>query len=720
MSAFVESGRLLREGETCWKLAEAPRVAFLVDGEAFFGAVAEAVENARQSVWLVGWDFHSGVRLRRDEAEGPQQLVSLLEDRVRRQASLQVRVLAWDFAMLYAFEREFLPLLQFGAKTHRRIHFAMDSAHPATASQHQKIVVVDDALAFVGGFDLTTNRWDTRQHRPREPRRRTPAGKPYEPFHDVQIAVDGEAAAALGVLARERWRRATGEGLRPTQAEVDPWPESLEPALREVRVAIARTQPSHAGDPEVREVEALYEESIAAARRWIYIENQYLTSARIGDWLATRLSEPEGPEIVIVGPRKNAGWLEESTMGALRDRVVRRLREADVHDRLRVLYPHVEGLPPDQMLNVHSKVMLIDDDFARVGSSNLSNRSLGLDSECDLAFVSEGRGSVRRAIRRFRNDLLAEHLGTSVSRVEEELERSGSLVRCVDSLAGGGPRSLRPLELEASPEAAEAVEALGAVDPEHPVPLEELVERFVEESDSVVRPRRSLTGFVLVLVVLAVCAVAIQTTPLGDALRSDRLALALSFLRGSWYGALLGTGIFILASLLMVPVTALTAAAGLVFGPAVGVAVAWSATTASAALGHWVGQRLWRESVRRLAGDRLNALSRRLARRGVLSSAFVRVVPVAPFTVVNLVAGASHVRLRDFVLGTALGVLPGTVVLVLAADGLKLWLAGARSPAWVWAALAVLAGIGVGIAARRLRTAASPSTDEPGTPAEQG
>ncbi len=700
---FVEKGSLLREGDTCWRAVRADRVAFLVDGEACFAAIADALENARESIWLLGWDFHSGVRLRRGRGGGgPDELVPLLESVVRARPGLHARILGWDFAMMYALEREFLPLLQFGAKTHRRIHFAMDSAHPLAASQHQKLVVVDDRVAFAGGFDLTAYRWDTREHLPEDPRRVTPAGSPYAPFHDVQIAVDGEAAATLGSLARTRWRRATGRRVRAARGRSDPWPESLAPHAIDVAVGISRTMPSYGRAPEVREVEALYRASIASARRWIYIENQYLTSSRIAGWLAERLAAPDGPEIVIVGPRENSGWLEESTMGALRDRTVRALREADPGDRLRVLYPHRDDLPADQMLNVHSKVMVVDDAFARVGSANLSNRSMGLDTECDVSIEARGQDAVREAIAAFRNDLLAEHLGATASRVAEQLERTGSLVRTVEALCGGA-RTLRPLELDASDWTAEAVSALGAVDPEHPVPLEELLTRFEGEGAPAERNRgRAWMGVLAVVVVVVGAALVWRVTPLGDQVTTERLAEALAFFRSSWHGPLTAVAIFTAASLALVPVTALTVAAGLALGPALGIAVAWAGCIGGAALGYLAGRLLWRQSVRRLAGRRLNALSRRLARRGILSSAVMRLVPIAPFTVVNLVAGASHVRARDFVIGTALGMLPGTVLLIFAADRIAALFTGAGGPTWLWAALAVLALAGAFVAVRRL------------------
>lgn len=703
MSSHVEpqTDPILQEGATCWRTARAERLSFLVDGEEYFDAIAETLERAQHEVWLLGWDFHSEVSLRRGpDGERTSELVALLDRIVRERASLNVYVIAWDFALLYALEREFLPLLQFGVRTHPRVHFTMDAAYPATASQHQKLVVVDRAVGFVGGFDLTTHRWDTRQHRPNDPNRVTPAGKPYQPFHDVQVAVSGPAAAVLADLARGRWERATGRPIAEPAVGSDPWPPDLSPHARDVDVGIARTFPATADTREIREVESLYQASIAAAKQWIYIENQYLTAPRITDWLAARLREPDGPEVVFVGPRHNAGWLEQNTMGALRDRALRTLQEADHADRLRLLYPHRSDLSEDEIINVHSKVMVIDDAFARVGSSNLSNRSLGFDTECDLAFESSGREDLAASISALRSDLLAEHLGTTADRVEDELRRSGSLVGTVDALSGGD-RTLCAIEIGESELTAEAIDAIGAIDPEHPVPLEELVRRF--EEDGVQSGSRGSSNWIAVAAGVALVAlfVAWNVTPLSEWVAKERLAEALAVFQDAWYGPVAATAIFVVASLFLVPVTALTVAAGFALGPVTGIGVAWIGSICSAAIGHFVGRRAWREGVRRLAGRRLNALSRRLAQRGILSSALVRVVPIAPFTVVNLVAGASHMGARDFIIGTALGILPGTVLLVLAADGIGALLREPSAGAWVGTVGAIAALIAASVAAKR-------------------
>src|SRR5262245_34717565 len=278
---------ILQEGRTCWRILPASRVGFLIDGEAYFGAVASALERARRRVWLLGWDFHSALQLRREGGDEPD-LVTLLDGLARRRPGLDVYVLDWDFAMLFALERQLLPALRFGRRTHRRVHFALDGNHPLGGSHHQKLVVVDDVLAFTGGFDLAACRWDTREHANDDPRRCDAGFGSYAPFHDVGIVFEGPAARAVAELAQERWRSATGRRVRtlPARRTPSPWPDAAPSHLERVELGLARTQPKWNGSVERREVEALWLAAIESARRWIYIENQYFTAGAIGDALA--------------------------------------------------------------------------------------------------------------------------------------------------------------------------------------------------------------------------------------------------------------------------------------------------------------------------------------------------------------------------------------------------------------------------------------------------
>lgn len=434
-------------GRNCWRTASASRVAVLIDAAAYFDAVVAAVARAQRSVLILSWDVDSRTPL--GGGCSSHRLGEVLHAALERKPRLDVRVLNWDFALLYVFERELFAAYRRDWYAHPRMHFRTDGTHPFGASHHQKVVVVDDAVAFAGGLDICSRRWDTSSHDPNDPRRVDLAGDPYPPFHDVQIAVDGDAARALGDLARERWRLATGEHLTPTAVRGDPWPRSVTPDFTNVEVAIARTLPAtRAETPAVREVEMLFRDAIRDARRSIYAENQYLTWPGVADALLTRLDEPDGPEVVLVVPREGCGWLEEQTMSMRRERVVQRLLAGDRHGRLRILAPVVRGDASSDVeggvsVNVHSKVMIVDDTFLRVGSANLSSRSMAVDTECDVALAGYD-DETRAGIAGVRDRLLADHLGVAAADVASTFAATGSLIATITRLQGG-PHTLEPL-----------------------------------------------------------------------------------------------------------------------------------------------------------------------------------------------------------------------------------------------------------------------------------
>jgi phosphatidylserine/phosphatidylglycerophosphate/cardiolipin synthase-like enzyme len=403
---------LLRPGDNVWQVARAARAAVLIDAAAFFEAVRAACLQARRSILIVGWDIDSRTPLVGETgvtADGyPASFAEFLAELVRRHPELDVHLLLWDYSLLYAGERELLPRLSLQWRMPERITLHLDNTVPFGCSQHQKLVVIDDALAFSGGLDLTIRRWDTSAHAADNGRRVDPAGRPYRPFHDVQMMVDGAAAQALALLARQRWCRVTG-GHPRIEPVGDPWPQGTAPCFREVDIGIARTQPGYEGEPQIREVETLFIDSIADAQRFVYIENQFLSAALIARHLARQLRRKPELDVVIVAPRSHDSWVERRTMRNGRIRFWRALGAAG-GDRVRLLYPSVEQGARVTDTMVHSKVMVIDDRFLRVGSANLNNRSMGVDTECDL-FIEAATPTEHAAIAGLRNRLLGEHCG---------------------------------------------------------------------------------------------------------------------------------------------------------------------------------------------------------------------------------------------------------------------------------------------------------------------
>jgi phospholipase D1/2 len=664
----LQSSKLFDEGRNCWRVAHARRAAFLVDADSYFKAFVAAARNAQRSILITGWDFHSRTKLPCGLADDDCELElgRFLNDLARRRR-LRIHILIWDYPMVFGLDREWAPIYGLGWRPRRRIKFRYDNTHPVGASQHQKIVVIDDKVAFCGGIDLTCRRWDTCEHAP-DNRLRVINGTPYPPFHDLTMVLEGQAAHALGDLVRERWRRATGQTLsRPPLARHEIWPRELAANVNDLDVAMSRTEPPTEGGAGVREVEHLYLDMIAAARRSIYIENQYFTADRIGAALAQRLAEPDGPEIVVVLRELSHGWLEELTMQNLRTRMIEKLRAADRYDRFRVFYPYITGLTEGTCIDVHSKMMVVDDDILRIGSANLANRSMGLDTECDITLEARGRADLQEAIRSFRATLLAEHLGCSPQEVRAAVAQTGSLRRSIERLHRDD-RTLKPL-VDLPKISATVLNMASVADPERPVDLNSLSKLFGAESES--RERGPAWGKIAALAgAVAGLTTLWKFTPLAEVFDADRIAGWAQLFGSQWWAPLLTILAYTPAALTMFPRPLITLFAVIAFGPWLGFVYAMLGIELSAWLTFIAGRRLDRGTVRRIAGVRLNEIIQVLRRRGLLAITALRLVPLAPFAVEGVVAGAVHVKTWHFLLGTAIGVLPGTLTSTVFGDQL--------------------------------------------------
>ncbi|MDP5308899.1 phospholipase D-like domain-containing protein [Paracoccus spongiarum] len=469
---------LLQPGRNCWRVEQAGRFAVIIDADNYFAAVREAMLGARQSILLIGWDFDARIDVGPPEAEGPPRLGDFILWLADRSPGLQIRLLRWDTGALKAMLRGNTLLTVLRWKFHPRITLRLDSKHPLASSHHQKIVVIDDSVAFCGGIDMTVRRWDRRSHLDDDPDRVGPDGTPHAPWHDATTAFDGAAAMAMGDLARDRWRIATGETLTPATPHEGCWPDHLQADLTDVDLAIARTCPDMPDITPVHEIEQMYLDLIAGARRMFYAESQYFASRRIARAIALRLAEPDGPEIVIVNPVTSDGWLESQAMDSARARLVEALHRQDPHGRLRILHALTER---GEEIYIHAKVMAVDDRYLRVGSSNVNNRSMRLDSECDVVLAAEGPDGARIAaeIARIRDDLIAEHLGLTADRVAAEIEAKGSLIAAIDALRGpvGQGRTLADYRLPELNGLQEWMADNEILDPEGPEMMFESIER---------------------------------------------------------------------------------------------------------------------------------------------------------------------------------------------------------------------------------------------------
>jgi phosphatidylserine/phosphatidylglycerophosphate/cardiolipin synthase-like enzyme len=473
MQAWPETPLLLEPGDTCWRRETSARAALLIDMADYFDAAMKAMRRARHTVHLLNWAFEPQTLFHpQDGCTGPasDRIANFLKDLAKARPELDVRILCWKSALPVAATQHWFTFADRKVFAGSNVKFVLDDKLPLGACHHQKMVIVDDAVGFCGGGDIGPDRWDTAQHLDNDPRREKTRRKhggeedDYDSRHEVMGVVEGAPAEALGALFRARWARATGEVLTPPPATKPAWPAGVPAQFKGVEVGVSRTMPAWRGAAEVREIERLHLAAIAAAKRCIYMENQYFTSPLIAAALAVRLEEVDGPEVMLISSEHSPSYFDQATMDRTRVRFIETLKRADRHNRLSAYSP-VTTL--GRIIIVHAKLTIIDDRLLRIGSANINNRSLGFDTECDMSFEAAGpsAATARREIAGLRTRLLAHWFGCDVGVVEAAMGKARSVGAAVEALRNAGYARLRPIRLPEVTGAAAVIAAFHLGDP---------------------------------------------------------------------------------------------------------------------------------------------------------------------------------------------------------------------------------------------------------------
>ncbi|MGH7776749.1 MAG: phospholipase D-like domain-containing protein [Candidatus Dormibacterales bacterium] len=329
----------------------------LVDGAEVLSAMAREIRAARSYVYLAGWNFDPEFLFVRTPA--PATVREVLAEVAQR---VTVRVLAWG---------------------------ALDTRERPMHCHHEKTIVVDGRVAFVGGIDLTGlagDRWDTTSHPPR-----ASVG-----WHDAAALVRGPVVFDLDGHFRTRWREVTGEDLPAPPPPAAAGTTTVQ-MLRTVPEGMYRAVP--AGDFRILRS---YLAALRSATRLIYLENQFLWSPEVVAVLEEKLRGAPHDDfrlLVVLPVKPDSG--NDDTRGGLGV-----LEEADSgRGRLLAcgLRPH-SGVRAGQQIYVHAKVGIVDDRWLTLGSANLNEHSLLNDTEVNL--VTRDRAIARET----REKLWAEHL----------------------------------------------------------------------------------------------------------------------------------------------------------------------------------------------------------------------------------------------------------------------------------------------------------------------
>ena len=487
---------ILKPGSNCMGVYQAEESGVLIDACEYYRAFYHAACKARRYILLTGWQFDSEVRLLRgNEAENAQvdvRLLRFLEALCERTPQLQIYILAWDFNAVFAQEREWFQDFIFDWTTNDRLHFRFDSVHATGATHHQKFVVVDGKIAFAGGIDICSNRWDDRSHLKDNAERTDLEGSIYGAYHDLQCYVTGPVVKVLSGLFSKRWHDSGGEALilPAVRSKIAPGAADAFP-LPTHQVAVSRTRaPVESIDQKgVHEIRRLFIDAIMSADRLIYLENQYFSSQAIYRSLVVRMTTSDRPklQIIMILPDR-LPLTEELFLGLPQVKMLRSLQQIAERTGHTLGVYSSTALEDDgkrRMTFIHSKLLLVDDRFLTVGSANATNRSMGLDTELNLSWEAEDparQPELVAAIRGVRTSLLAEHAGLYGRGEERRFEQVEGLASHLACLADDNEARLCRYEPDAFLEQSDWTEGLEpiamVVDPERPVDSELIFESF--------------------------------------------------------------------------------------------------------------------------------------------------------------------------------------------------------------------------------------------------
>jgi phospholipase D1/2 len=501
---------------TYWQTTDVVESNVLVDADIYYSTFCRAALLARRYIYITGWQFDTKARLLRPGPDTalwhPLELLPFLNHLCERTPELEIYITAWDYSLVYALEREWMQKLKFSFKSHPRLHFEFLNHPEGGGCHHQKLVIVDGHVAFLGGLDLCDARWDTREHRPHDPSRFDTNDKPYKAFHDVQVALRGPVVSALTELFRDGWRRAAGESTLPHEREAPRADDPFELAslaeerglpLRASKLAISRTELVEVGQPPIAEVQALLEQAIHRAHKLIYIENQYFTSRAVAQALVERMKNADAGklQLVLVMPNGADSPKEDFVLGN-RQRAVRQLvaEVAKQHGHELRLLMSSEATEQDQVpaTFIHAKVMIIDDELVTIGSANLTNRSMKVDRELNVSFETslenpDAAEHLRQDIRALRASLLAEHAGTND--IDQFLAIDGLMER-LDQVCNDPNSKLRCQNLTA-PEGDDDPLLIALFDPSQPIEwsnIDDTLENAFDSNDGLVRKGAQKVG----------------------------------------------------------------------------------------------------------------------------------------------------------------------------------------------------------------------------------
>ena len=528
-------------------------------------------------------------------------------------------------------------------------------------------------------MDVSTNRWDTRDHPVISEERDGPDGE-YGPLHDVQMVSSGPVVVDFAKLVRWRWQRvaeSTPIDIREdaNNSEESPlpdvWPDGFPPMFENVQCALARTIPFMDEVEPAQEVRHMLLDLISEAESFIYIENQFTTRQEIAEALNKQLKLKPNLSVAIVSSYEPKGKFECEAFWASRIEFKKILEKGIDPKRVKLTYSSVEDMKGRKAYKrIHSKVMTIDDKYLVIGSSNLSNRSMTLDTEIDTVLF--GNTDANRAnIVQVRNDLLAEHTGRELDDMPALFDTEYPVESLMQGQIAHG-YILTEVRDEVFTEHSVKNVFRALSDPEEPlISMPTLDGAAVPARNPRRRSIMILLGLTIVGLLGGLMFWASQSI---EWLSSDSINAFLEESRGTYFALPTVLLVYVVGGILFFPVTVLSLAVAAIFGPIWGPIYGIMGALMSSAIMFGIGKLSGNAGLKKLGGPKVAAVDEKLKRSGIVGVAAIRMLPIAPFSLVNLVAGISSIGILQFLIGTFLGMFPPMIAKGLVGDSIaQIW-----------------------------------------------
>lgn len=434
----------------------------LVDGKEYFSNLAEGILTAENFIFFAGWDFDPRLRMLRYDDDDPF-LADLLIWKADR--GVDVRVLCWKDPLNFTITSKQVKAYFRGS----RVLVRMQAAN-AKASHHQKIVCLDASdvdpnipttrslVSYVGGIDLTVGRYDDAVHTLvlrndlvqdwHTPENDKPIAQQRQPWHDVHCKTTGRVAFDIYSLFARRWNKeSAAHPLATTTPPGVSYPSPAAPGSWYGQVFLSAELGTL--DSQLMNYTGIHDaylNAIQSAKRFVEFENQYFISSR-HRWRESRNGKAYNLVAEALLSRIERAIVTKSTLHAFiviplypetkwSDAISRRSGMELLRNQyltFEFLYREVDAIlkeagscaKPDSyvsvfslgevvsarnlrnMIYVHSKIMIVDDEYLLLGSANIFERSLG--GMCDGEIWSHSKPVVRS----LRKQLVTEHAGPS-------------------------------------------------------------------------------------------------------------------------------------------------------------------------------------------------------------------------------------------------------------------------------------------------------------------